>query len=237
VGSFVRFVLLAAAIVIVITVIAVPIAASQVASTLAREAGFVGSNIKVSVDLLGPQLLSGAARSVHLEGDDVSVPHGVVGHVDVTLDDVSLSDHTFGSVSGTLTGVHINAPGGPVTVGTVTLDGPSQRTKATGSLSAAESRRLVRNVANNAGLEVDNVQLQAGKVTLENGSQSEDVALRVAGNALVLDQPGGGSTVLIAPAPSEKWQLTSVDVSPSGIRVELNIDAQALAKSLQDGGI
>src|SRR4051812_37919243 len=68
VGSFVRVVLVIAALVIVVAVLAVPIAASQLAGDLAREAGFSGSNLKVSVDLLGPQLLSGTAPSVHLEG-------------------------------------------------------------------------------------------------------------------------------------------------------------------------
>jgi hypothetical protein len=228
----VRVVLAIAALVVVIGVLAVPIGAAQLVSNLAREAGFSGSNLKVSVDLLGPQLLSGAAQSVHVEGDDVGVPHGVVGHVDVTLDDVSLSDRTFASVSGTLTDVKINAPGGPVTVGTVNLDGPSRRMHAMGILSATESRKLVRDVASDAGIQVDNVQLQNGTVTLENGSQTVNASLRVAGNALVLDQPGRASTVLVAPAPSEKWQISSVDVSPAGIRVGLDVDAQGLADSL-----
>ena len=229
-GSILRVLLVIAGLVIVVAVLAVPIAASQLASNLARDAGFSGSNLKVSVDLLGPQLLSGAAPSVHLEGDDVGVPHGVVGHLDVTLDDVSLTDHTFAAVSGTLTGVRINAPGGPVTVGTVTLEGPSQRLRATGSLSVLNSRKLIRGVARDARIQVDNVQLKDGKVTLEKGRHTQDVSLRVAGNALVLDQPGLPSTVLVAPAPSEKWQISSVDVSPSGITVGLDVDAQGLVE-------
>jgi hypothetical protein len=235
-GSLVRALIVVAALVVMIAVLGVPIAASQLASTLAREAGFSGSNIKVSVDLLGPQLLSGAAQSVRLEGDDVGVPNGVVSHVDVTLDDVSLADHTFSAVSGTLTGVRLNAPAGPVTVGTVKLDGPSQRMRATGSISASESRKLVRNFARGAGIAVDNVQLKNGMVTLQNGSQTQDVSLSVAGNALVLDQPGRPSTVLVAPAPSEKWQISSVDVSPAGISVGLEVDAQGLADQLTGGG-
>jgi hypothetical protein len=235
VGSLVRVLLVIVALVVVVAVLGVPIAASRLASDLARDAGFSGTNLKVSVDLLGPQLLSGAARTVRLEGDDVGVPHGVVGHVDVTLDDVSLSNHSFSAVSGTLTGVRLNAPGGPVTVGTVTLEGPSQRMRATGSLSASESRKLVRNIAKGAGIAVDNVQLKNGKVTLENGSQSQDASLRIAGNALVLDQPGRPSTVLLAPAPSEKWQISSVDVSPAGISVGLDVDAQGLANQLTGG--
>jgi hypothetical protein len=236
VGSFIRVLLLIGLLIVVVAVLGVPILASQLGTTLAREAGFSGSNLKVSVDLLGPQLLSGAAQSVRLEGDDVSVPHGVVAHVDVTLDDVSLSDHSFSAVSGTLTGVRLNAPGGPVTVGTVTLDGPSQRMRATGSMSASESRKLVRNVARQAGIQVDNVQLKDGKVTLESGSLSQDASLRVAGNALVLDQPGQPSLVLVAPAPSEKWQISSVDVSPAGISVGLDVDAQGLANQLTGQG-
>ena len=104
-GSLVRVVLVIAALIIVIAVLAVPIGASQLASNLAREAGFTGSNLRVSVDLLGPATaVRRRADPSRLEGDDVGVPHGVVGHVDVTLDDVSLSDHSFSAVSGTLTG-------------------------------------------------------------------------------------------------------------------------------------
>ena len=76
------------------------------------------------------------------------------------------------------------------------------------------------------------MQLQNGKVTLENGSQTQEASLRVAGNALVLDEPGRTSTVLVAPAPSEKWHVSSVNVTPSGISVGLDVDAQGLANEL-----
>jgi hypothetical protein len=48
----------------------------------------------------------------------------------------------------------------------------------------------------------------------------------------VLDQPGRASTVLVAPAPSEKWHVSSVEVTPAGISVGLDVDAQGLVNEL-----
>ena len=112
VGSFIRFALFATIMVSLLVFVLVPMAAGMLLGSVARDAGLGGDGVKVSVNLLGPGLLAGRAESVNVQGDNVSVPHGVVGHLDLTLGDVSLADHSFSTVSGRLTDVTLNGPGG-----------------------------------------------------------------------------------------------------------------------------
>jgi hypothetical protein len=76
------------------------------------------------------------------------------------------------------------------------------------------------------------VKLGNGQVTITSGNTTTQADLRVVGRALVLDQSGGTSTVLVAPAPSENWALQGVTVTPSGIQVDMTVDASALAAQL-----
>lgn len=212
-----------------------PLAANMLAGSAARDAGLTGDGVQVSVNLLGPAILSGRAESVNVQGNNVNVPHGSVGHLDVTLGNVSLSDHTFSTVSGELTDLTLNGPGGPIVVGNVDLCGPSSRTRAKGTISAPEARKLVKNVAVSVGLVVESVQLKDGSLALVSSGQKIDASLRVAGGALVMDRPGEQPTVLFAPATSDAWQLQSVIVSAAGIQLAFSVDAASLAQSLGAG--
>lgn len=213
----------------------VPMAAGMLLGSVARDAGLGGQDVNVSVNLLGPGLLSGRAESVNVQGDNVSVPHGVIGHLDLTLGDVSLADRSFSTLSGHLTDVRLTGPTGSVLVQTVVLSGPSNHTRANGSVSAVEARKLVMQVAETVGVPVDSVQLKDGSLTLVSGGHRTSGTLRIAGSALVLDRPGTQSTVLFAPAPSEGWQLQSVTVTPDGIQLGLSVDAARLAASMGAG--
>ncbi len=215
----------------------VPVAAGMLLSSIASDAGLGGAGMKVSVNMLGPGLLSGHADTVNVQGDNVDVPHGVVGHLDVTLGDVSLSDHSFSTVSGQLTDVTLKGPSGSVVVQSVDLSGPSNHMRATGTVSLSEAKNLVKQVAVNVGVAVDSVQLKNGSLTLVSGTQHTDASLRIMGHALVLDRPGQQSTVLFAPAPSEDWQLQSVSITADGIQLGLSVDAAKLAHALDSGGV
>jgi hypothetical protein len=232
VASFIRFAVFTTIMVSLLVFVLMPVAASMMLGSIASHAGLDGDGMKVSVNVLGPGILTGRAESVNVQGDNVNVPHGVVGHLDVTLGDVSLSDHTFSSVSGQLTDVTLNGPGGPVLVQTVVLSGPSTRTRANGTVSASEAKKLVKQVAATVGVPVDSVLLKDGSLTLVSGGQRTDASLRIVGTALVLDRPGAQPTVLFAPAPSEDWRLQSVTVTTDGIQLGLSIDAARLAQAL-----
>lgn len=234
-GSFIRFALFTTILVTLLVFVLVPIAGTLMLGSIATNVGIGSNDMHVSVNLLGPSLLSGRAESVNVQGDNVSVPHGSVGHLDLTLGDVSLSDHTFSTISGQLTDVTLDGPGGSVLVQSVVLDGPSNRTRATGSVSASESRKLVKQVAATAGVPVDSVQLKDGSITIDSNGTKTQASLSIAGSALVLDRPGIASTVLYAPATSEDWQLQSVSVTPDGIQLGLNINSASLADALGAG--
>jgi hypothetical protein len=234
-GSFLRFAVFATIMVAVLVFVVVPIAAGSLLGSLARDAGIGGDTVKVSVNLLGPGILSGRAESVNIQGDNVNVPHGVVGHLDLTLGDVSLSDHTFSTVSGQLTDVRLSGLGGSVVVSSVEVDGPSNRTRANGTVTASEARKLVKQVATTTGVAVDSVQLNDGSLTLVTNGHRTDATLRIAGTALVLDRPGEQSTVLFAPATSEDWQLQSVSVATDGIQLGLSVNAAKLAALMGPG--
>lgn len=214
----------------------VPVAAGMLFGAMARDAGINGDGVEVSVNLLGPGILSGHAESVRLTGDNVNVPHGVVGHLDLTLGDVSLAERTFSTVSGRLTNVTLNGPAGAIVViDSVQLEGPANRARAIANVSAAEASKVVKSVATTAGVPVDSVQLKDGSLTIESHGMRTDAVLRVAGAALVLDRAGATSAVLLAPAPSEDWQLQSITVTPGGIRLGLNVDAARLARAMSGG--
>jgi hypothetical protein len=233
VAGFIRFALFTTILVGLLAFFVVPLVAATLLGSIARDAGLHGDNVSVTVNLFGPGLLSGRAESVHLEGTNVNVPHGVVGDMDMTLSDVSIADHSFSTVSGTLLNLRLSGPGGTsVNVRSVDVQGPSNRARANGTIGAADARALVQAVATNAGVPVDSVQLKDGTITLIKGNLHTEAALRVSGTALVLDRGGVQSTVLLSPATSEDWQLQSVSVTPAGIQVGMTVDAVGLAQTL-----
>ena len=236
-GSFIRFALFTTIMVSLLVFVIVPVAAGMLLGSIANDAGLGRDGVNVSVNMLGPGLLSGRADSVNVQGDNVDVPHAVVGHMNVTLGNVSLADHSFSTVTGQLTDVTLKGPGGSVVVQSVDLSGPANHMRATGTVSVSEAKKLVQQVAENVGVAVDSVQLKNGSLTLVSGSKHTDASLRIAGTALVLDRPGQQSTVLYAPAPSEDWQLQSVSITTDGIQVGLSVDAASLAHALDPGQV
>ena len=232
-ASLFRFVLFVAALLAVLVFVIVPVFVAPMIASMLRDAGLSNQDMNVSLNLFGPAILSGRAQSVRVQAQDVNVPRGVVGQMDLTLQDVSMSDHSFTSVSGSLHNVRLNGPNGvPVVINSIQVDGPAGDAHAQGSMSAANAQSLVTAVASSAGVSVDSVKLGNGELTITSGSKTTHAKLRVAGRALILDQAGGDSTVLLAPPPSEDWQLDGVTVTPDGIEVDVSVDAAALANSL-----
>lgn len=234
-ASLLRFALFAAVVVGLLVFVALPLIGGPILGSMVRDAGFSGQDLRVDVNLVGGGILSGRAQSLHVQARNVSVPHGVVGNMDLTLDDVSAVDHSFSGVSGTLSNVQMRGPHGiPFVVSTVNLDGSASQTQARGTIAGPDAERLVRAAATAAGVRVDSVQLGQGDLKISSGGRTTDAHLRVAGRALILDQ-GGRSTVLVAPAPSEDWHLEGVSVTPGSIQVDLEVDVSALAASLHSG--
>ena len=234
-ASFLRFAAFAAVAVALLVFVALPVIGGPILGAMVRDAGFAGEDLHVDVNLVGGGIFSGRAESLHVLARNVAVPHGIVGDVDLTLEDVSAVDHTFSAISGTLHDVQVSGPDGiPVVVGIVDLDGPAASTQARGTISASDAERLVTATAAAAGVSVDSVKLGEGNLKITSGGKTTNAQLRVAGRALVLDQ-GGKSTVLVQPAASEHWHLEDVSITPASIQVDLEVDVRALAANLPAG--
>lgn len=231
--GIIKFAAFSAALIALLVFVIIPVAAGPIISGVLRDAGVVGDDMDVSVDLLGPSILSGRAPSVRLRADDVEVPRAVIGHIDVTLTEVSVSDRSFESISGTLHDVRVTGPGGTaLVVEDIDLDGPAEATRATGRMDRPESEALVREIAQQAGVDVEEVSLGEGSLTIEHGGRATEAHLRVAGDALILETAGADPVVLLAPAPSESWRLRDVRITPDGMTVDLTVDARDLASQM-----
>lgn len=232
-AGLIKFAAFSAALIALLVFVVIPVVAGPIISGLARDAGLAGDDVEVSVDLLGPSILSGRAPSVRFQGSAVAVPRAVIGRVDLTLTEVALSDRTFETVSGTLSEVRVTGPGDvAIVVETIDLEGPAEATRATGRLDRPESEALVQEIASQAGVEVVDVTLDDGFITFEQGGQTVDARLRVAGDALILDPVGVEPIVLLAPAPSKSWRLSDVVITPLGMTIDLTIDVRGLASQM-----
>jgi hypothetical protein len=228
---FVAFLVIAVG---VLVFIVVPLVAGPILTGMARDAGFRGAT--VSLDLFGSSILSGRAPGVRLQGSDVTIPHGTVASLDVTLHDVGL-DRSFSSISGELHRLELSAPGGRrIRVESVTLDGPADAALARGTLDAEQAGALVRLAIEDAGFSVDEVRLRDGSIQVRRSGISAEGSLRVAGGALLLETAILEPLVLLAPAPSESWRLEDVTVASTGMTVDVIVDAAALAKGLPAAG-
>jgi len=231
--GLVKFAAFSVALIALLVFVVIPVVAGPIISGLVRDAGVVGDDLEVSVDVFGPSILTGRAPSVRLQANAVEVPRAVIGRVDVRLSEVSAADRGFESISGTLWDVHVVGPGGlPMVVESIELEGPAEATRATGRLERSESESLVREIAEQAGVDVDQVSLGDGTVTLRQGGQSMEARLRVAGDTLILARADASPVVLIAAAPSESWRLRDVRVTPDGLVVDATVDMRDLATQL-----
>jgi len=231
--GLIKFAAFSALLIALLVFVVIPVVAGPIISGLARDAGVQGDDLDVSVDLFGPSVLTGRVPSVRVQADDVEVPRAVIGRVDVMLTDVSPSDRSFASISGTLHEVQVRGPGGlAMVVQTIDLEGPAEATRATGSLDRTASEQLIREIAGQAGVEVDGVILRDGSLTIDRDGQAAEARLRVAGDALILEPAGADPVVLLAPAPSESWRLRDVRVTPAGMMVDLTVDARQLVSQM-----
>ena len=229
-AGLIKFTLFCAVLLAVLVLVVVPLVTGPIITSALRDAGLDDEDVTVSVDFFGPSLLTGRAPAVHLQAQDVAVPHGVIGRVDLTLHEVGVSDRSFRSVTGHLEDIVVTGPGGvPFTVDSVELEGPAEATRARGRIGSDSATRLMEQVAREAGVPVDRVRLRDDGLVIEHGGTSVDVDLRVDGDALILDRPGAPPTVLLSPAPSESWRLEDVRVSEDGLRLDLTVDARELA--------
>jgi hypothetical protein len=209
----------------------VPPVISPLLGAVARQAGLDGSDVRVSVDFLGLGLFSGRVGSVRLEARDVTVPRGVVGRMDLTLEDVGVGDHEFSAVRGRLEDLQLRGPDGlALTVRQVDLEGPATRALARGHLDAEQLEQLVREMSADEGVVVGDIGLDEDRISMSVDGRVREGRLRVDGRALILDSEGR-STILIAPEPAEPWRPVKVQVHADGVDVDLQVDARRVVNA------
>lgn len=232
-AGLIRFAAFSAALIALLVFVVIPVVAGPIISDLVRGAGVAGDDVEVSVDLLGPGILGGRVPSVRLQADDLEVRSATIGRLDVTLSEVSATDRSFRSVSGTLWDVRVDGPGGrTVVLEVIDLEGPAEATRATGRLDRWESQALVQAVAAQAGVTVDEITLGDGVLAIQQGGQTTQAQVHMTGETLILETAGAAPVVLLAPAPSGSWRLRDVRISPDGITLDLSVDLRDLAPQL-----
>lgn len=231
--GLIKFAAFSAALIALLVLVVIPVVARPIISGLVRDAGVLGDDVDVDVDLFGPSIFRGRAPAVRIQADGVEVPHAVIGRVDVTLTDASATDRTFESISGTLQDISVTGPGGvAMMVDSIDLEGPAEATRATGRMDRSRSEALVREIAGQAGLVVDGVTLNDGSLDIKRDGQVTRAELRVAGDALILDTADADPLVLLAPAPSESWRFSDVRITEAGLTVDLTVNARELTAQM-----
>ncbi len=231
--GLVKFAAFSVALIALLVFVVIPVVAGPIISGLVRDAGVVGDDLEVSVDVFGPSILGGRVPSVRLQADDLEVRSATIGRLDVTLSEVSATDRSFRSVSGTLWDVRVDGPGGsPVVLEVIALEGSAEATRATARLDRSESQALVQVVAAQAGVTVDEITLGDGVLAIQQGGQTTQAQVRVTGEALILETAGADPVVLLPSPPSGSWRLRDVRISPDGMMVDLSVDLRDLAAQL-----
>jgi hypothetical protein len=184
-------------------------------------------DVDVSLDTVG--LLRGTIDRIHVTGANLQTAQATIGNLDLTGTDVSIGDHTFRSIAGSLDSVVIRrAEGGSIAVDRIDLSGPSDSVDATASISPAAAIALVRTALTDAGLPAVDVALINGGVRLQVLGQSTDVAIGVAdGSMIITGSVAGGEIVLFGPAVGDPWRISAVAVTANGIQVHAVTDLES----------
>lgn len=232
-AGLIRFALFSTILIALLVFVALPLVSQSLVTSAVRDAGLQADEVDINVDLLGLGIFSGRAPSVHVVADDVTVPRALIGHLDLTLTDVSMADRTFASVNGTLDEVRVIGPQGlPFIIDRIDLDGPAENTRARGQLALSQAEAFIELVTRDAGIDVDQVTLADEHLVMEKDGRSTEADLRVDGDALILEQQGAEPVVLLAPAPSEHWSLQDVRVSADGLRIDIVVNARDIADGI-----
>jgi hypothetical protein len=195
---------------------------------------FGSEPLEVDVSLDTVNLLRGTIDRVHVTGANLATDQATIGSLDLTASDVSVGDHAFASIEGSLGSVVLRRPGGTsIAIDRVDLSGPSDAVDATASIGRTAAVGLVSGALTAAGLPPENVELVDGGVRLQVLGQRTDIAIGVLdGSLTIAGSLAGGQIVLFGPAAGDPWRITSVTTSPKGLQVQTVADlAQVLLRS------
>lgn len=225
--SFLGFLVFIATLVAVLAAFAVPAFVSPLVVSAVRSASPFGDQpLDVEVDVDAISLARGFVRAIRISGAELEGDGVLVGSLDLTLQGVSIGDHGFADVAGSLEAVDVGLPDGTsVRVRSVTLSGPSTAVTARARLDPSEASSLLVTALADAGLQLDAVQLIDGGVAISIFGQQAEVALAVVDGAIVVPSLLGLSSVpVLQPEPGDAWRVVALSVGPAGIEIDTRVD-------------
>lgn len=233
--SFVGWLLLVAILGAIGFVAAPLVARPLIAQSVRAALPFAADPLEVDVAVDTLHLLTGSIDGIHVTGSHLETASATIGSLDVSAHDVSIGDHGFASMTGTLDTVVMHRPsGGDLPIDRITLSGASSAVDADALLGKAAVVELVQKALGDSGLPVDGIELTSGGLRLAVLGQRTEVAIGVVDGAVTIaGSVSGGSIVLFRPEAGDPWRITGVSMSPSGMDVHAVLDLDQL---LANGG-
>jgi len=225
--SLLGFLLFTAALISLLVFVAGPVVARPLVADLVRSAlPFDGTDLVVTVDVDGFDLLGGQVREIRVSGEGLVADDATIGSLDLTARHVGLLSRDVDDLTGSIQDLTIPLEGGgSLTVASIDLSGSTSDVAAMASLVPAGAESLVAAALADAGLAVDGIALTDDGFELELLGQRITVVLAVADGAVVLPSIMGSDTVaILAPADGDPWRITALTTSSSGLKVEASID-------------
>lgn len=228
--GFLGSVLLLLAVLALAALVALPmVVRPMVVDTVRAASPFGEGPIEVQVDINPIALLLGSIDRIHITGADLQAEGAEVAGLDLTLTDVSTSGHTFRALEGRLTGVSVPfVEGSALAIETVELSGASSDVSAVARLDLRATLALVGNAFADAGIAVESLELVDGGVAFVLFSERVVVPLGVDAGAMVIPDVAGGQLVIVEPGPDDRWRITGVALTPSGMNVDVALDADGV---------
>jgi hypothetical protein len=190
--------------------------------------------LQIDASVTGLGLLGGSVDEIHISGKNLAVTGpdaGVtIGKLDVTVRQVSIGDHAFRAVSGGLDDVSFPMSNDlPLTIFRVDLTGASSAVTGEAQFAPNEAIAFITRSFADAGVQVEDVQLEDGAVSLMVFGQRVELGIGVEDGALVVpDALGAGPITLLEPGPDDQWRLTGASVTPGGLEIDAVVNAAVL---------
>ncbi|HET9852342.1 MAG TPA: hypothetical protein VFP56_07535 [Candidatus Limnocylindrales bacterium] len=228
--GFLGFVFVLLAALVVAALVIVPIVARPIVADTVREAlPFRDQPVNVEVELNPVGLLAGTIDRIHVSGTGLRAEGAVIGELDMTVTNVSTTDHRFRTASGRLRNVELPfVQSSTLTITSIELDGPYGDVAAVALLDVRASLAVIGNAFADAGIAVDGLELVDGGIAFSILDQRVEVAVAVDAGALVIPDVLGGPLVIVEPGPDDPWRLTAVRATTSGFEIDVALEPEGM---------
>ena len=226
--SLLGFLAFIAVVIALVVAFVVPSIVAPMVAAAVREASPFGDqplDVEVDVDAIG--LLRGFVSEIRISGADLADQDVRIGDLAITVQGLRLDDRSFSAIEGGLRSVAVPLGGAePLVVDRISLSGVSDTVNATVQLDHAATLAFVNRTFADQGVEVRDIELIDGGISVVIFEQRVPLAFAVADGALVIaDLLGTGPMELMAPLPDDPWHLIAVTATLAGMEIVASVDA------------